>query len=294
MKKTLTLVVLVVALTLASAFAVNPAKGWIEERTWLGSMYSWGTDPYYGVAVYGYIEGSTALLTVEVRNHLTTLMNVTEVTVGFDWNRNYTNTLSTPLKLQGGETRVIAVTFVVPNITIASNLYPHGYTIYVKHINATGALVDTMKWAFTSDPRFAVYTQEQYEAREMSRILSGMSMPLFNSTAAKLSWSKASNETSIAAILYEQGDFTGAKDHYSRALSYRDEAFETEETITGGVQGAELSLVNAMAKSYDAQANYLNGLSNMWILIGVATVLFAIGYIIRGLGALRKPVVATT
>jgi hypothetical protein len=32
----------------------------------------------------------------------------------------------------------------------------------------------------------------------------------------------------------------------------------------------------------------------MWVLIGVAAVLFAIGYIIRGLGALRKPVPATT
>jgi hypothetical protein len=30
----------------------------------------------------------------------------------------------------------------------------------------------------------------------------------------------------------------------------------------------------------------------MWVLIGVAAVLFAIGYIIRGFATLRKPVAA--
>jgi tetratricopeptide (TPR) repeat protein len=293
MEKRLVLCTLVVAIALASAMTVKPAGAVIQGRTWLGSMYSWGTDPYYGVAVYGYRQGSTALVSVEIRNHLSTLMNVSEVIVSFDWNANYTNFMSTPLRLQSGEVRSVPITFTVPNATIASNMYPHGYTIYVKHINATGALVDTMTLAFTSDPRFAVYSDDQYTARQMSRILSGMAMPVFNSTAAKLSWSKATNETSIAAILYEQGDFSGAIDHYTRALNYRNQAFSTETAITGGVQDAELALINAQAKSFEAQANYLNGLSNMWILIGVAAVLFAIGYIIRGLGVLRKPVATT-
>jgi len=55
-----------------------------------------------------------------------------------------------------------------------------------------------------------------------------------------------------------------------------------------------VKVLEAQAKSLEATANYMNGLSNMWVLIGVAAVLFALGYIIRGLGALRKPTVAAT
>jgi len=294
MKKTLVLATFVVALTLTSTFTVKPTVAWIEDRSWLGSMINWGTDSYYGVSVYGYKQGSTAMLSVEVKNHLATRMNVSEIIVGFDWNINYTNTLATPLKMESAETRFFSVIFTVPNTTIATNRFLHGYTIYVKHVNATEELAETMTSAYTSNPKFAVYSEDQFAAREMSRILSGMPMPTFNSTAAKLKWNQAINETSIAAILYEQGDFAGAKDHYSKALSYRNQAFTIEQEVTGGVQSAELTLVNAQAKSFEAQANYLNGLSNMWVLIGVAAVLFAIGYILRGLGALRKPVVAAT
>lgn len=148
-----------------------------------------------------------------------------------------------------------------------------------------------MTLAYTSTPLFAVYSKDQADAREISKIISEISPPTysFNSTAANLLWAKADNETEIAGTLYEQGDFAGAKTHYSTALNYINQAFATEEALSGGIQDAQLALIEAQAKSYEATANYLNGLSSMWVLIGVAAVLFAIGYIIRGFAALRKP-----
>lgn len=297
MKKTLALVAFVLSLTLASAFIANSAAS-IDDRTWLGSTLSWGTDDYYGKAVNGYVEGSTATAWVKVRNDFGLPINVSAVIVGFDWNTNYTNTLATPTRLANGEIRYFTVTLTLPNVTIASNTYLHGYTIYVKHVNSTGGLVQTMTTGttYTSNPDFAVYSQDQMDARENARLNSQLREPPegFNSTVAEIVWNQAANETNIASTLYGLGDFAGAKTHYAAALSLKNDAFTTERTTTGGMQSAELSLLNAQAKSFDAQANYFNGLYNMWILIGVAAVLFAIGYIIRGLGSLRKPAPSTT
>jgi len=293
MKKILVFALVVLALGLVSTITVNLAHANIESTSWLGSFYTWGKDDYYDKSVYGYEENSRAMLLVEVKNHLTKLMNVSEIIVGFDWDVNYTTTLASPVALKAGETRFFNVTLTVPDTTIASNLFLHGYTVYVKHVNATEGLAGTMTQAYTSDSDrlFAVYSEDQADARELSKIISGISAPTggFNSTAANLSWAKAENETEIAGTLYKQGDFADAKTHYGKALNYINQAFDTEQDLTGGVQDAELALIEAQTENFKAQANYLNGLSSMWVLIGVAAVLFAIGYIIRGFAALRKP-----
>jgi hypothetical protein len=293
MKKILVFALVVLALGLVSTMTVNLVNAEIESTSWLGSFHSWGKDDYYDKSVYGYEENSEAMLLVEVKNHLAKLMNVSAIIVGFDWGKNYTTTLASPVALEAGETRFLTATITVPNTTIASNLFLHGYTVYVKHVNATGGLVGTMTKAYTSDSDrlFAVYSKDQADARKLSKIISGISAPTggFNSTAAILQLVKADNETTIAETLYKQGDFAGAKTHYTTALNYINQAFVTEQTTTGGVQDAQLALIEAQARSYEATANYLNGLSSMWVLIGVAAVLFAIGYIIRGFAALRKP-----
>ncbi len=293
MKKTLSLVAFVLVLGLASGLIVKSASADIESASWLGSFYTWGTDSYYGTSVYGYEENSTATLLVEVENHLIQRMNISAVIVGLDWNTNYTTSYTTPTALKPGETRFFTVTFQVPLTSTASNLYLHGYTVYVKHVNSTGGLVDTMTRAYSR--LFAVYSKDQVQARELSKTIAGITIPWwgFNSTDASLYWAQAGNETNIANTMYKQGDFAGAKMHYGLALNYINQAYATERSSTGGVQAAELGLLEAQEEYFKAQAAYFSGLSSMWILIGVAAVLFAIGYIIRGLGSLRKPSVAT-
>jgi tetratricopeptide (TPR) repeat protein len=298
MKRTFVLVAFALSITLASAFIVSSAIAAVDDRTWIGSTLSWGNDDYYGKAVNGYVEGSVATLWVKVRNDFGQPINVSEITVGFDWNTNYTNTLATRARLGNGEVRYFTLTFMVPNVTVASNVYLHGYTIYVKHVNSTGALVQTMTTGttHTSNPDFAAYSRDQMDAREKARLNGQLNMPFggFNSTAASILWSQAANETNLAKTFYDLGNFADARAHYAKALGLKNDAFTVERTTTGGVQDGELNLLNAQARSFDAQANYFNGLSNMWILIGVAAVLFAIGYILRGLGSIRKPAVATT
>jgi hypothetical protein len=111
----------------------------------------------------------------------------------------------------------------------------------------------------------------------------------FNSTKAKISWIKAENETFVAETSYNRGDFGNAKTHFQNAMLMINEAFAAEQAKGGGFDDAQVDLLRAQAESVRASASYFSGLSNMWTLIGVAAVLFAIGYIVRGLGALRKP-----
>jgi len=282
-----------ISVSMIAKVGANSIQWW----SWRGYVY-FGYDSFYGENVVAFKEGSTATLFVSVRNDFAPdkPINVSAVKVGFDWGTNYTSTQATlpsPVVMQHDEIRVFTVSFTVPNASIVSNLYLHDYKIYVEHVNATtGAkqIVETwVKYSYTEPYFFAVYSVDQADAREKSQIISGMSMPSFNSTVAKLWWSKATNETTLGGILYSQGDFAGAKEHYGTAISLRNQAISAEETTTGGIQDAELTLIQAQAESFKAQASYLNGLSSMWVLIGVAAVLFAIGYIIRGFAALRKP-----
>jgi hypothetical protein len=276
----------------------------IQWWSWQGYVF-FDDDSFYGEEVVAFKEGSTATVFVSVKNDFSSPkpMNVSAVKVGFDWGTNYTSTqtsLSSPVVLQYNEIRVFTVTFQVPLTSSVSNLYLHDYKIYVEHVNSTVApqkIVETMvKFrGLTGFPTyfFAIYSTDQADAQEMKQILSGMSMPSFNSTTAILTWTKATNETTLGGILYNQGNFTGAKTRYATALSLRNQAISTEQTTTGGLQDAQLAVLQAQANALDATASYLNGLGSMWILIGVAAVLFAIGYIIRGFATLRKPMPST-
>lgn len=296
MKKPFLLVTILFLSALASASmisSVRAATDIIDWWSWNGATYT-GSDTFYGKDIVAFEEGKTAVLFVGVKNVYsgTKPINVSAVGVGFDWGTTYNSTQTTqasPVSVPPLETRVFAVSFTVPNASIASNLYLHDYKIYVEHVNATTGPKKVVETWIEYLHYFAVYSVDQADAREMSRIISGMSMPSFNSTTAKLLWSKATNETTLGGILYSQGDFAGAKAHYTTALSLRNQAISAEQATTGGIQDAELALIQAQAESFKAQASYLNGLSSMWVLIGVAAVLFAIGYIIRGFATLRRP-----
>ncbi len=96
------------------------------------------------------------------------------------------------------------------------------------------------------------------------------------------------NESNTADYYYALGDFIEARVHYGKALRLIDEAFAHEESKGEALEEAQTNAVDAETKVAEAWANFANGLSNMWTLIGVALVIFALGYIIRGLTALRR------
>jgi len=292
-------VLFLLALTSISMVAHVQADS-IQEWSWRGYI-TFGTEPFYHERVVAYEEKSTAILDVSVKNDYSPSkpVNVSAVKVGFDWNENYTSTqasMDSPVVMQHSEIRVFTVSFTLPNTTVASNLYLHGYTVYVEHVNSTtGAKRIVGTWvghSYDEDYYFAVYSHDQAAARRASQIISGFAtMPKFNTTKAKLLWGRADNETNTAESLYNRGDFAGASERYEAALSLMRQAFQYEESRDVNFDAAELALLDAQVKQIEAWANYANGLSNLWTLLGVAAVLIAIGYIVKALAALRKAAV---
>jgi len=304
MKKTvLVAIALVIGLALTLA-AVNSAEaGSIESRTsWVDYAFK-GRDDFYDKDVVAYKEGSKAVLAVEVKNHLGSYINVTVVGVSFDWQKpaggwyNSTQASKTsPLRLEDGETRFMVINFTVPGL---STTYPlvHDYTVYVEFVKSDGT---SDKWTktraalFDADKQyFVVFSLEQAQASQRAQAIEGIKDSLgipvaWSSAKAGLLWKKAMNETSLADYYYNLGDFASANTHYMMALSLIDLAFDAEETRGVRLEDAQIKKAEAEATYFDSLGSFFSGLSSMWTLFGVALVLFAIGYIIKGLAALRK------
>ena len=302
MKKRPLFLISLISWTLLFGVISNIARADITSWKWLGYAYN-DFDSFQRATVYAYEEKSTAVLSVTVYNDYVSdkPVNISALKVGLDWGKNYTSSMTSsdaPYVIPWHETRVISIVFTVPNLTEVSNQAQYSYTLYLEHVNATTGPKKVTSLKEFGGTNFVVYSSDQVNSQKTKQIVEEMqdttSADDLNSTKAKLFWTKAENETFVAGLLYAQGNFAGAKTHYGTALSLLNQALAAEEDKGGGFDDAQVQLLQAQAKSFEANANYMNGLSNMWVLIGVAAVLFAIGYIIRGLAALRKPVMATT
>lgn len=263
-------------------------------RSWIGCAFK-EHDPFYDKKVFAYETGSTAILVVTVKNDYSMpppitgkQLNVSTVRVSFDWGTNYTISFDPPVEVPEDESRVFTVTFSVPGTSVASNLFLHAYTIFVEHVNSTTGPKkvleeNTIKRAY--DPDFAVYSTVQADAQELNQTLSGMPEPTYYyyySYEAKLICLRADNETATGSLCYIRGDFADAKMHYQKALDLRSQAYSTAESYASRYD-------NAMIRQLESTANVFSGLSTAMTLIGAATVLFGVGYIIKNLGNLRKP-----
>lgn len=287
---------------LISSVIIVSVRGESIEATTSWTNYAFkGTDSFYDKDVVAYEAGSTAILAVSVKNDFGARINVSTVGISFDWQKpesGWYNSIQAskenPVALEHDETLYFTVNFTVPSIDVAQTV-PHDYTVYVEHVNATGHLVErwekTRTDLFESKQYFVVYSIDQAESKQMDQIIGGIQAPTWNTTKAKLLWQRALNESSTADYYYALGDFSQAVVHYGQALSLIDEAFTYEETKGAAFEDAQLNALEVQVKVAEAWANFANGLSNMWTLIGVALVLFAIGYIIRGLPALRRTTV---
>jgi len=272
------------------------------------AMTSWtdyafkGTDTFYGEDVVAYEAGSTAILAVSVKNDFGARINVSVVGISFDWPKpedgwynSAQASMESPVALEDGEAVYLAVNFTVPSVDVAQEVL-HDYTVYVEHVSATGDLVErwnaTRAELFGSNKQyFVVYSANQASSVQMDQIIGGIQAPTWNTTKAELIWQRAMNESSTADYYYALGDFSQAVVHYTKTLSLIDEAFTYEETKGEELEEAQIGALEAQVKVAEAWANFANGLSNMWTLIGIALVLFAFGYIIRGLAALRRTTV---
>jgi len=286
----------ITATLLLSAFIslsmLNQVQAESFTATWAGYTFR-GTDPFYKETVVAYESGSTAVLYVSVTNDYGAQINVSAVGISLNWGDTFNSTQANktnPVALKEEESRIFTITFAVQGTENTSNLFPWNYEIYLEHVNATGDMVD-IDIETRKDlglPYFVIYSAEQAKSKQISETIDRITPLEWNSTKAGILWKKAINETSVAEYYYELGEFSHAATHYENALSLIDGAFTAEETKGTRWEEAEIMLVEAQVKWYEGLSNFYNGLTNMWTLIGVALVLFALGYIIRGLAMLRK------
>jgi len=272
----------IAALALLALISI-PAYANITSRTWLGTTYS-GRDNYYNRDVFAYKTGTTAILAVTVRNTEGTTINLTKVWVTFDWGKSYTsvqvNATTGKITLRNNELRVIFINFTVPDVSVASNLYTHSYTITA---NFTGGVPPyTM---FGDD--FAVYSQDQADAMNLAMIIDSFPTTSWQSAQARILSNKADNETATAQRYYREGDFGLAKARYNAALNYLNQAWDAEDSYLTMLQDLQIQQTQAQIRSLDAMTSFFNGLSTMWVLFGIGWVLLGIGYIIKYLRAKR-------
>ena len=107
---------------------------------------------------------------------------------------------------------------------------------------------------------------------------------------------KAGNETTTGDACYRRGDFIEAKFHYDVALSMYGSAYSSEETYGVTLEDLEINATKTELRVSEAQIDYfeawatmISSVSTVLTLAGLAAVLFAVGYIIKQLGTLRKP-----
>jgi len=278
--------------TLILMLTISPTQAAIGEIIWL--------QPYLqkdGQVVYEH--NSTVSLLVQVENDVySSGLNVSSVIISFDWGQNKTLDLSTNIaQIGGNETEVFKVTFTASATEAVTSEWAHDYTIYVEHVNATtGPTKIVGTWQRARAQQFVVYPTDQADAWELNQTIARMatnrpfSNLAFNSTASKLAVYKAENETSNGDALYARGDFVGAKAHYNAALILYNIAYSTEETLGPKLDDLFTREIESRISNYEASASLASSFSTTSILLGFAIVLFGIGYVIKQLGTLRKPV----
>jgi hypothetical protein len=302
MKKKLSLMMVILpTLTLISTMFIGTAKADITSYSWQSPTFK-GDDSFYDANITAYETGSTATLYVTVENDYREAdvpkpINISVVGVRFDWNDAYNSTecsLDNPVTLEPNKFHTFAVSFSVPSTDTATNQYLHGYKVYVEHVNSTTGPKEVVKPTWEKSnmrfPDFAVYSPDQADAQDLAQMLDALPLLTFTSAKANLLVYKADNETTYGDRLYMRGDFAEAKDHYGAALSQYNEAFVAEEEYGVKLEDLDITIAEAEVKYFESMGAAVAGLPIMFSLFGVSAVLFGIGYIIKQLGTLKKPV----
>lgn len=292
-----------------------PAYADITSHTWLGSFYS-GYDGYYNGNVVAYQSGSTAVLQVTVQNNKPSGSNisVTKVYLTFDWGSTYASSqvsASNSTLITNGASHTFGINFTVPDVSLASNLYIHSYTIFADYnyknpLNTSQTIFTRYQSSLFDD--FAVYSPDQAVAMELNRTVQSYPPLIFSSFSnikinnvtfgsisaqAQILWNEAANETATAYRYYTEGNFAAAKQSFSNALNDKNQAFATEQSYLTTLQDLQTQQIQAEIRNLDAWTSFFNGLSTMWVLFGIGWVLLSLGYIVKWLRKRPEPQTAT-
>lgn len=317
MRKKLVLLSSLVLTLLITLSVIGPTQANIDAVMWLEPTFE-GTDGFYGTSVTAYAEGATAKLGVHVDRDMAgdSQVNITAISVVFDWGGNYTLVPTSQFMLNDTVTELaFTLIFTVPSTTVASNLFLHTYTVYVKYVTTLGI------GTFTSGPTdaFAVYSTIQAEAQALNQQVDAYPTTWsFASTEADVLWEKGRNAAGSGDTYYSNGDFENAKANYQSALDLFSQAFDAEKAYQTAVSTAQSTAIsnyyNALANTAATEANASQTTANAalieanaamkeaetaaktaeaaltnaygWLSFGIGWILIGIGAIVYGL---RKP-----
>jgi len=119
----------VIFAVLAAVAVPGAALAGVSSYNWAETAYV-GFDSFYGGSVVAYETGSTAKLTASVNNNTAGDITIKEAKIKFDWGQEYAAT-SYPTEITVGESGVVAFSFTVPGVDVASNSILHNYQIIV-------------------------------------------------------------------------------------------------------------------------------------------------------------------
>ena len=264
---TLALVALI-ALTvteLANANAVIPNHNWTDP---LRRNF---TDDYLGWANVAYERGSTANLIINVGN-ARGFDAYFMVKVKMSWASENATATPSEYKILKDESHIFEAEINIPSTV--SNSYKHSYTIYTLWRTAPGDNWATDNVATGSD--FAVYSSEQSQINTIRLTLDAYPywspIPVLTSGTARELMINASIHENLGEQSYSRGDFTGALDHYNKALTATQDAFAADTEYASNLEDALVTVMNA-------GQTYLS-------MQGYAYILAAIGFLLIGIGAI--------
>ncbi len=306
MKKFTAILFSVLLCALISMLSIGPAQAYIERFTWLPPYMEKGYNTDYGAYVVIYKDGSAVSLIVPVENDwYPNGLNVSKVIVSFDWGQNKTLDLSANIEqVRWQETEIFTVSFTASAAEAISSEWPHEYTIYVEHVNATTGpteIVDTWsrQWNSWGSPAYlyVVFTADQADAHDLSMECDSYASTYPVWSFSNINASQLAGQANIAASLgdmyYTRGDYASAKTQYQTALNSYGQALAAEAGWRTKVEEAELEIAlteaeanmataNAMLRQADATVNQ----SYTWMLFGLGFVFMGIATIVY---AYRKP-----
>jgi hypothetical protein len=296
MKKKL-LIIIISLLTATLTLTATPVHAGISTYSWIAPFYR-GYDEFYEANVVAYKTGSTAQLLVSVYNQYGLEINVTDVKVWFDWNRNYSST-ETPCIMKSHENRNFIINFTVPDTANASNLILHRYIVYVEFLSELGP----GSWS-DSGQNFAIYSTDQADTCDLSNIYDAYSNNFpyyyFDSAEARSLAIQAVIEATSGEFYYKRGDFATAKTRYETAVDLYDQAitgerewarYSQEVELNATKTEAEASLVEANAAQTQADAAMIMANASMnqsyaWFLFGIGFIIISVGVLVY---AVKKP-----
>jgi len=261
---------MLVLVALIALTVIGPANATILNYNWTNPLRRDFTDGYLGYVSVAYERGSTANLIINVQNNRG-IDAYFMVKVRMSWASENVTATPSEYKIFRGETHIFEA-----EIDIASdvpNSYKHSYTIYLLWRAAPGDNWATDDVETSSD--FAVYSSEQSEINTIRLTLDAYpprTAMLFPSSKGTELMINASVHESMGEQSYSRGDFTGALEHYEKALSATEDAFAADTEFASGLEDSLVALMNA-------GQTYLS-------MQGYAFIIAAIGFLLIGIGAM--------